>query len=441
MTVSQCNSTCDGSRVGRRPVGRALRGALATPTLLAFVAAPRLRRNPHAAYRWLRRIDPVHQSPLGIWVLTRHQDVTAALRNPSLGSDETKADLGALRLGPLNRLLDRDETAAMDGPFLRVFSRLMLFRDPPDHTRLRSLVAKAFTPRMVQHLTSRISEIVEGLLTAAERNHRMELMREFAYPLPARVICELLDVPRPDEAFVIAQAPALAVGLDPTPMRPTAAIEAADRATLALTDYLEALIEQRRHHPGDDLLSALIAAEEGGERLDRDELVATLLLLLIAGHETTANLIGNGVHALLRHPAQLERLRNDPDVDHAAIEELLRYDGPVHMTERITLEPTTIGDATIPPGRILVVLLAAANRDPDVFTHPDRLDLARSPNPHVAFGGGPHFCVGASLARLEAQIAIPGLVRRFPSLRLSDQPPTWRPSFTIRGLREFQLTW
>jgi cytochrome P450 len=218
-------------------------------------------------------------------------------------------------------------------------------------------------------------------------------------------------------------------------------VAAANHATTALIDYLDGLIAERKRVPTDDMLSALIAAEESGQSLSHDELVSTFLLLLIAGHETTANLIGNGTLALLRHPDQLARLRaGDPELDRSAVEELMRFDGPIQMVERITLEPVVIGGREIPAGRIVVCLTAAANRDPAAFADPHRLDLDRTPNAHVGFGGGAHFCLGAALARLEGRIAIGTLARRFPHMRLLDPKPEWRPSFTIRGLRRLPLT-
>ena len=207
----------------------------------------------------------------------------------------------------------------------------------------------------------------------------------------------------------------------------------------ALPAYLDGLIADRKRAPTDDMLSALIAAEESGESLSHEELVSTILLLLFAGHETTANLIGNGMLALLRHPDQLVRLRVTSDLDRSAVEELMRFDGPIQMVERITLEPVVIGGREVPAGRILICLTSAANRDPAAFPDPNRLDLSRTPNPHVGFGGGAHFCLGAALARLEGRIAIGTLARRFPDLRLLDPKPAWRPSFTIRGLRRLPL--
>jgi unspecific monooxygenase len=302
-------------------------------------------------------------------------------------------------------------------------------------------VAKAFTPRRVEGLAPRVEELLDELLEPALRRRRIDLMSELAYPLAVRVICELLGVPAADERILLDNAPALAIGLDPDPMRSPEAVLAADRATEVLVGYLADLIGRRRRQPGDDLLSGLIAAEEKGDRLSEDDLVAIVLLLLIAGHETTANLIGNGLVALLRHPEALARLREDAEADRPAVEELLRYDGPVQMAMRITLDPVEVAGRTIPAGRIVVLAVGAANHDPRVFESPGQLDIFRNPNPHLGFGGGAHFCIGAPLARLEARVVIPNLVRHLPSLHLMTKRLEWRPSFTVRGLRTLPLGW
>ena len=419
-----------------------VKAAFTMPWLVAFVLLPRVRRRPHWQYRVVRAVDPVHRSPFGLWVLSRHAEVVAALRSPHMGNNEDEADMSALTPGPLKPFIKRQSQARVEGRFIEMIEQTMLFRDPPDHTRLRALVSKAFTPRRVEALAGRVRFLVDELLDEPAARGHVELMSEFAYPLPARVICELLGVPKEDEAFIVAQAPALGTGLDPAPMRTPASVRAANDATTALVDYLDGLIAERKRAPTDDMLSALIAAEESGESLSHDELVSTFLLLLIAGHETTANLIGNGMLALLRHPDQLARLRGereDADFDRSAIEELMRFDGPIQMVERITLEPVVLGGREIPAGRIVVCLTAAANRDPAVFEDPHRLDLGRTPNPHVGFGGGAHFCLGAALARLEGRVAIGTLARRFPRMRVIDPRPDWRPSFTIRGLRQLPL--
>jgi pimeloyl-[acyl-carrier protein] synthase len=413
------------------------RGWAITSAVLTFVATSRVRTNPHAAYRLLRRIDRAHRSPIGLWVLSGHDDIAAALRHPDLGSDESKADLSLLRPASLLRVA----APVRGGPFRDLVPNLILFRDPPDHTRLRSLVNKAFTPRAVSTLEERVTRLVhERLDQLAPRGH-MELLSEFAYPVPALVICELLGAPASDQTVISRHAPPLAARLDPNLFRGAAVSAAADQAVVELTGYLTGLIGERRRHPGPDLLSALIAAQDGGDRLSHDELVTMAILLLIAGHETTANLLGNGILALLRNPDQLERVRQDPSVDHTTVEELLRYDGPIQMVQRVTLDDVEIGTNRIPKGHIVAMCIAGANRDPAVFHQPDRLDVTRTPNPHLAFGAGAHFCVGAPLARMEARIALRALLDRLPDLRLTETKVRWRPSFTIRGLRQLPIEW
>jgi cytochrome P450 len=318
---------------------------------------------------------------------------------------------------------------------------LMLFRDAPDHTRLRSLVNKAFTPRRVAALEARVEEIVDRQLDHLTQTDSPEFMSQFAYPVPALVICELMGLPLADHTLIQSCAPALAARLDPSPMRNPAKLAAADQAVQQLSDYLLEVIAKRRADPGDDLLSGLITAEEHGNALDQDELVAMAILLLIAGHETTANLLGNGLVALLRHPEQWERLRADKSLDRPAVEELLRFDGPIQMTQRIALQDVEVGAAAIPSGSLAILCLSAANRDPAIFDQPRTLDLARDPNPHLGFGGGAHFCVGAALARMETRVALRAISDRLPHLSLAKQRLKWRPSFTIRGLRELHLSW
>ena len=420
------------------------------PGTIAFAASARVRAHPFPLYRAFLALDPVHDNPLGIWLVGRHADVTQLLRSPQVSNVEGNADASSLELTGLRGAVVRaafgrdnsetDEYLTQPKVFA-LLSQTMLFRDPPDHTRLRSLVNKAFTPRRAEALAPAVTSILDELLEPLLRRGRMELMSQLAYPLPARIICELLGVPPDDQAFIVDRAPAMAIALDPGPMRTAAGVEAAERAAEDLGGYLTDLIEQRRRHPGDDLLSALLGAEEEGDRLTHEELLATALLLLVAGHETTANLIGNGILALLRHPAELARLRDDPELDRNAVEELMRYDGPIHITQRVTTGAIELPDATIPKGRIVILCLAAANRDPLAFPRPNRLDLTRPQPNHVGFGGGIHFCLGAALARVEARIVIPELVRRLPGLRLAGPRPTWRPSFTIRGLSALHLAW
>jgi cytochrome P450 len=416
--------------------GRIARSIMTTG-LIGFMASPRIRADPYRLYKIGQRLDPSHRSPIGVFVLMSHAEVAACLRDPRLGNDEDKADQSTLHLGFFSRFLGRENMRGTS-EYLDLLNETMLFRDAPDHTRLRSLVAKAFTARRVEALAPRIQEIVDEILDSVPT--RFDLMSEFAYPLPARVICELLGVPAADQQLIIDRAPALAVGVDPSPMRPAGVIDAAEEATRFLDSYLRDLIAQRRTAPTDDLLSALIAAEEEGGHLTERELVATVLLLLVAGHETTANLIGNAMGVLSRRPDEHRRWRDDETLDRSAIEELLRFDSPVQMTLRIALEDLVIGKHEVPKGGFVVLVVGAANRDPLVFEDAQKLDLGRSPNPHLAFGGGAHFCIGAPLARLEARIALTTLIRRFPDLAVVRRSAVRRKSFTIRGYSKLEVT-
>jgi cytochrome P450 len=367
----------------------------------------------------LRREDPVHHSPLGFWVLTRYADVIASLRDPRLIKEPIAAFVAA-RFG----------MAVPPGLGLS-----MLDRDPPDHTRLRGLVSKAFTPKALESLRPRIQQIVDGLLDQIERRGEMDLIEEFAYPLPVIVICEMLGVPVEDHERFKHWGLDIARGLDAIMLPPDSEVgKRSVSGRRALAEYFRALIAERRAAPRDDMLSALIAAEEAGDKLSEEELLASCILLLVAGHETTVNLIGNGTLALLKHPEQLRRLRENPGLIGSAVEELLRYDGPVQRTARIPSEDLVIGGKTIPKGEMVMPFLGAANRDPAQFPDPDRLDITRTDNRHIAFGMGIHFCLGAPLARMEGQIAISTLLRRLPKLALASQLPEHRQSLTLRGL-------
>jgi cytochrome P450 len=385
---------------------------------------PEFLADPYPTYHRLRTEDPVHYSPLDFWVLTRYEDVVAVLRDPRFVKEPLAAFIAA-RFG----------VAVPVGMGLS-----MLDRDPPDHTRLRSLVSKAFTPRVVEGLRPRIQRIVDDLITRAEQAGSMDLIEEFAYPIPVNVICEMLGVPVEDHERFKGWSLDIARGLDSVLLPPESDIpRRSGAARHALSDYFRGLIAERRAAPRGDLLSALIAAEEAGDTLSEDELLATCILLLIAGHETTVNLIGNGTLALLRHPAELRRLRENPGHIGSAVEELLRYDGPVQRTARIPSTDVTIGGRTIPKGAMVMPFIGAADRDPACFPHPDRLDLARADNRHIAFGLGIHFCLGAPLARVEGQIAIGTLVRRLPKLALDVDQPEYRQSLTLRGLKTLPI--
>lgn len=400
--------------------------------IMRAMATPEFRHDPYSLYERMRREQSVYRSSAGTWYLTRYADVEAALRDPRLSSD------GERQRRWFQRQADAEVGQRMD----RLGDRLgqsMLQTDPPDHTRLRKLANKAFTPRRVEALRSRIEAIVTELLDAAvAADPSFDLITALAYPLPITVICELLGVPTADRPRIRQWTRAL---MDSERLIPTRATFARiEQAVDEFEDYLRDLVSRRQSRPGDDLLSALVAVKEHDDRLTENELLSTCLLLLIAGHETTLNLIGNGMLALLRHPDQLQRLQENPALIRSAVEELLRYDSPVQMTGRIVVGTVEFAGQTLHDGEAVFPLLGAANRDPDRFADPDRLDLARPDPRHLSFGGGPHFCLGAPLARLEGQVAIGTLVQRLPTLRLDTDTLEWRPNPNLRGLAALPVT-
>lgn len=378
------------------------------------------RADPYPFYHRLRTEDPVYWSPLGFWVLTRYADVMAVLRDPRFGQK-----------GLEETLLEQFGA----GPVQQLYSKFMLFLDPPDHTRLRVLVSKAFTPRVVEGLRPHIQKIVDQLLDAVQGAGAMDIMADLAYPLPVVVICEMLGVPAQDRDQFRPWTSDLAHTLDPYMTPPPELVERGNKTAGAVMDYFRRLIAERRKNLQEDLLSALIAAEEEGDRLSEDELLATCVLLFFAGFETTTNLTGNGTLALLCHPEELRKLKEDPSLIQSAVEELLRYDSPVQMTGRTAKEDIEVGGKTMQKGQEVLTLLGAANRDPAQFPDPDRLDITRSPNRHLAFGHGIHSCLGAPLARVEGQIAIGTLLRRLPGLRRQTDTPEWRETISLRGLQ------
>ena len=377
-----------------------------------------LRENPYPLYQHLLAAAPVQWNDLlEAWTLARYSDVSFALTDPRFSADRAPQGLH------------------FDGYQL---AKSMLVSDPPDHTRLRGLVQKAFTPRIIDQLRPRIIAIVGELLERmASREGPVDLITDFAHPLPVVVIAELLGVPAEDRVKFQGWSAVLAASLDPLVSQEL--LERVEVAREALHAYLRAIIAERRREPRADLISALVAAEERGDQLSEPELVVMCTLLLIAGHETTVNLIGNGMLALLRHPDQLQRLCEDPALIASAVDELLRFDSPVQMTARIAKAPVEVGGQTIAAGDWVLPLLGAANRDPAQFAEPETVDIGRNPNPHVAFGRGIHFCLGAPLARLEGQIAISALVRRFRSITLAGEPVR-RDQITLRGLSSLPVS-
>jgi cytochrome P450 len=382
------------------------------------------REDPYPHYDRYRTHRPLVQAADTMWLCFGHADVTALLRDPKLSADERRA------------------TTAIGRPAPGRLDTSLVFMDPPDHTRLRGLVARAFTPKRVADLRPTAEAITAALLdeirVAEAPGEVVDLIRSLAYPLPVRVICALLGVPETDEASFTRWSRLLARSLDPSVLRSAEADAAIADAEEDLAGYLEGLLSFRRTSPGDDLLSALLAVEADGERISAREVVDLALLLLVAGHETTVNLIGNGVLALLRAPGQLELLRQSPHLVPGAVDELLRFDSPVQMTQRVATEDLDLGGFRVRAGDEILLVLGAANRDPSVFAKPNRLDVTRDARRHVAFGGGIHHCLGAALARLEGHVALSALLARFSRLELAGSPVR-RPTFTLRGLESLPV--
>lgn len=387
-----------------------------------------IRADPYPFYRHYRETNPQHFSERGIWTFTRYEDILAVLRDDRFSVDQRNATA----VVPIERPEGEDPRQ-----FERLAGLVLLFTDPPDHTRMRNLVNKAFTRRVVEELRPHVQEIVDDLLDQVVERGEMDVIADFAFQLPALVICELMGVPPEDREKFHGMSADVAPILDP--ISPSERLDTAMNTLGLFLLYFVQLIEERRARPRDDLLSALIAAEEHEQRLSHEELLALCVLIFIAGHETTQNLIGNGLLALLRHPDQLELLRSDPSLARGAIEELLRYDSPVQLTARSALTDVEIAGATIRKGQEVVLLLGAGNRDPAVFDDPERLDIRRERSSVLSFGGGVHFCLGAPLARLEAQIAFRSLLERFPRLELATAAPEFRPTLTLRGLRSLPV--
>ncbi len=374
-----------------------------------------LMADPYPIYARLRAKDPVHRLRLvNGWLLTRYEDVDLVLRDYRRFSNNM-ADSTSHRTG-LITLLDYD---------------------PPDHTRLRSLVSQAFTPRAIRRLQPRVSALADDLVRqAAREGSEFDLMATVAYPLPVRVIAEVLGVPASDLGLFERWSNQIALNVEP--IVSDAGVERIRQAGRELEEYFEVILRDRRRNPREDMISALLAAEDAGDRLSHRELIMTLILLLVAGNETTRNLIGNGMLALLEHPEQFERLRRRPEQMESAIDELLRFDPPVQLDSRTALTDGEFGGRRIRKGQILITSIGAANRDPAAFERPDALDIGRSGKSHLSFGRGIHYCLGASLAVREAKAAFTSILRRFPTLRLA-AAPTRRKQAVLRGLAELRV--
>lgn len=393
--------------------------------------APEFIRDPYPFYAQLRAHDPMHVTPFGAFLASRHAEASLVLRDKRFGKDFVPRSIR--RYGP----------KIMDEPIFRSMSHWMLHQDPPDHTRLRGLVVKAFTARRVEDMRPRIQAIVDQAIDAVADRGEMDLIEDFAFRLPVTIICDMLGIPEEHrEAFYKSSREGGRL-LDPVPLSP-AEIAQGNAGNAVSTAYFHNLFELRRRNPGDDLTTQLIQAEEDGSKLSNEELTANIILLFGAGHETTVNLIGNGILALHRNPEQLALLKAKPELAGNAIEEFLRYDSSVQLTGRVALEDIEdLGGKKIPEGEAVLCLLGSANRDPAVYPdRPEQLDIARPNVRPMSFGGGIHFCLGAQLARLEAEIAITTLLRRLPDLKLDNADnPEWRPTFVLRGLKRLPARW
>jgi len=404
---------------------------LASIALDDFLDNPDFYRDPYPVYHELRATDPVHWSDImGSWVLTRYDDVVASMRDPSRFSNAGRHALS------LDRLPEHVRKKAK--PIYEHYAVGLIHTDPPDHTRMRALINKVFTVRAMESLRPRVQKIVDDLLDAAAPKGEMDIMAALAYPLPVAIISQILGIPAEDnDKFAYWNE-----GVNE--------LTASGRTTEAnlarglpifqhLRAYLRDLIEKRRRDPQDDLLSALVMVEEEGDRLSEEELITNYQTLITAGFETTMNLIGTGLLTLLRHPDQLAQLRSDPSLTESAVEELLRYETPFQRNWRVAAQDIDLAGKRIERGHLVAQMLGAANRDPEVFPDPDRLDITRDSGRHVAFGYGIHFCIGAPLARIEADVAFRALLRRFPNLRLKHARVDWREEIVFRGLKSLMV--
>jgi cytochrome P450 len=395
------------------------------------IASAEFKANPYPFYAQLRDEAPVIRLPLPgkqtVWLITRYDDVSAALKDERFVKNRRNA-------------MSPDQLAKV--PWIPAFAKAieqnMLDQDAPDHTRLRGLVHKAFTPRLIEQMRERVQTITNDLLDAAQARGQMDLIHDFALPLPVNVICDILGIPPKDRNKFHRWSNA-AIAATASDLGKLLAIP----NIYALVNYVRRLIQLRRADPQDDLMSALIQARENNDQMSEDELVAMVVILLIAGHETTVNLIGNGMLALLEHRDQMDKLQHDPGLIKTAVEELLRFYSPVETaTERYAREDITIQGVTIPRGEMMFAGIASANRDPSQFTNPDTLDITRDPNRHLAFGQGIHYCVGAPLARMEGQIAINTLLERMPDLQLTVPVENlrWNKGLALRGLKALPVS-
>ena len=392
---------------------------------------PEFLENPYPTFQALREHDPVHWNPLSlIWIATRYDDIMAIIQDRRFSSTPASPDM-KLADSSLGEVKDMQAV----GLYLSMFMQGM---DPPLHTRQRQLIHKAFTARMIERMRERAQALVDEYLDRVQKKGHFDLIADLAYPLPSTIIFELLGIPLDLREPIKTSSEAIAsfVGMVP----PTSEqLQHMAGSLHRVADQLRPIIAERREDPKNDLLSLMVQAEENGERLSEQELIILITMLLFAGHETTTNLIGNGVLALLRHPDQFALLKSDPSLIPQAVEEMLRYDPPVQMVARFLTEDVEFGGKAMQKGQRILIGLAASGRDPEHFAGADRFDITRKPERTLSFGYGIHFCLGAPLARLESQIALTELVKRLPNLRLASNHVEWRPSITMRGLKSLPL--
>jgi len=390
-------------------------------------------QDPYPTYARLHKEGPLHFVDVGskwaVWSIFSHAECSAIAKDPRLSAKRAQQMLLAL---PLSRQSEFSELA-------RMLSLWLIFMDPPEHTRLRKLLNKGFSQAAVEGLRPQVEAIVDQMLKPLQPGSEVELMRQFANPMPVRIILEMLGIPQELRDTFVDWSRAIAV-FRGNPNRTVEEAQAAQDALIELTEFFRKTVAERRRNKGNDLISLLIDIEEEGEVLTEEELYAQCIALLFAGHETTRNLIGNGMYTLLQHPQQTAELREKPEMIRSAIEELLRYESPVQFTARVLKEDIEVCGQPIRKGWTVLCMLGAANRDPKQFKEPDQLDLGRLNNQHLAFSAGLHFCIGAQLARLEGQIAIMNLVQRFPKMKLASPRPEWASTFGFRGLRSLPVT-
>jgi cytochrome P450 len=389
-------------------------------------------QDPYPTYERMHAEGPLHFLDVGgkwaVWSIFSHAECSSIAKDPRLSAKRAQQQILLL---PIDRQAEFSELARMLGLWL-------IFMDPPEHTRLRKLLNKGFSPAAIEGLRPRVEDIVNRMLEPLQQGSEAELMQEFANPMPVRIILEMLGIPQDLHRKFADWSRAIAL-FRGSPDRTVDLARAAQDALIQLTDFFRMTVAERRRNKGNDLISLLIDIEEDGEALTEEELYAQCIALLFAGHETTRNLIGNGMYTLLQHPEETAELRENPEMIRSAVEELLRYESPVQFTARVLKEDIEVCGQRIPKRWSILCMLGAANRDPKQFKEPNQLNLKRLNNQHLAFSAGPHFCIGSQLARLEGQIAIQNLVQRFPKMKLTGPRPEWAPTFGFRGLKSLSV--